>query len=89
MIHCNFLVPEEPNARKIGSKIELMLSEMEFLGVKLSFWIQTVLLKPELPADRDLTSKRHLSKIQNFVKTTPNDNSNVYLLQKQNVVKLA
>ena len=32
VIHCNFLVPEEPNARKIVSKIELMLSEMEFLG---------------------------------------------------------
>ena len=42
-------------------------------GGKSSFWIQTVLLKPELPADIDLTSKQHLYKTQNFVKTTFND----------------
>ena len=66
-------MPDEPNARKIVSKIEFLLSEMEFFGGNSSFWIQTVLLKPELPADIDLSSKQRLYKTQNFVKTTFND----------------
>ena len=58
---------------RLFQKSSFCCLKWSFFGGKSSFWIQTVLLKPELPADIYLTSKQRLYKTQNFVKTTFND----------------